>query len=131
MVTIHETNYQILLEILPNLPDMQMGDACRLTSPGYMDLTVDILYRVGDELRIALAHRYEQRGDLVPDPDMEIRVYLGDHRMAEALTYQDSRRYDVVYPKPGRVHPALKRSLNNFLNGWLNNLRQQGHAIAR
>jgi len=62
---------------------------------------------------------------------MEIRVYLIDGwSKAEALTYQDARRYDEVYPEPGKVYPLLKKSLNDFLTLWLTNLKTQGHSLA-
>ena len=43
----------------------------------------------------SLAHYYKQGGDLIPDPDMEIKVFP-EFEMAEALTYQDSFGYRKV-----------------------------------
>ena len=94
----------------------------------YMDLSVDRLSSEKEgTLRISLAHNYIQNGDLMADPDMEIRIYpaLG---AVEALTYQQDGLgiYQVVYPEPGRVYPKLKKDLNRFLNQWLSNLILQG-----
>ena len=62
---------------------------------------------------------------MIADPDMEIRIY-NDMKMAEALTYQDTYRYEEVYPQPGQVNVTLKLRLNQFLRQWLTNLQRQG-----
>ena len=51
--------------------------------------------------------------------------------MAEALIFQQAIPpiYQQVYPAPGKVIPALKRSLNSFLLTWLNNAIAQGHSF--
>ena len=79
---------------------------------------------------IAMSHSYEQNGDLMRDPDMEIRID-GPEIMpgcVEALTYRlDSLGvYHEVYPELGKVDPKRKRELNAFLCQWLNNLQDQG-----
>jgi uncharacterized protein YqiB (DUF1249 family) len=97
----------------------------KLKSGGFMDLNIDVLEVTHDSIKISLAHNYEQNGDLVPDPDMEIRIYP-DSKMAEALTFQDSRSYTMVYPEPNKINPKAKKELNHFLNFWLGNLIKQG-----
>lgn len=125
-----ERLYAQLTELIPDLTELKPGDHRKSKARGFMDLSLDVLTRSKEKMRIALAHNYEQNGDLIPDPDMEIRVYLiDDCKKAEALTYQDSRRYDAVYPQPGKVHPRLRKSLNNFLKIWLTNLKIQGHSL--
>ena len=124
--------YVQLTELIPDLTELQPGDHRKSMAPGFMDLSLNVLTRSKEELRFALSHYYEQNGDLVPDPDMEIRVYLIDGwSKAEALTYQDARRYDEVYPTPEKVIPSLKSSLNAFLAQWLTNLKNQGHSLAQ
>jgi len=103
------------------------GDHLKLKNSPYMDLNIDVL--PDDQpgaIRISMAHNFIQNGDLMADPDMEIRIY--SHGMIEALTYQlDSLGiYQVVYPAPGRVIPKRKTELNRFLNQWLSNLILQG-----
>ena len=97
-----------------------------------MDLHLDVLRRSDEELIIALAHNYRHpSGDTIPDPDMEIRIYLiPDWKKAEAMTYQDTHGYHAVYPEPGKVNVALKPMLNRFLKQWLHNLKNQGHSLA-
>ena len=112
-------------------------------SNGFMALHLDVLSRVdklvqpnqsriAGELRIALHHSYEQNGDLVPDPDMEIRVFLlQDWNKAEALTYQDAFTYREVYPEPGKVDIRAKKEMNSFLAQWLKNCIDQGHSLRK
>ena len=130
MKDIYDGIYEQLEELIPGLRDLQLGDYRKSTSRGFMDLHLDVVRRTKEELKIALAHNFGQSGDTIPDPDMEIRVYLmPDWKKAEALTYQDRYRYDAVYPEPGKVIPALKKSLNDFLTQWLKNLKVQGHIL--
>ena len=107
------------------------AESAKSKSGGFMDLNFD---RLGTRdmnsysYDIALAHNYIQNGDVMADPDMEIRIYPAG-KLAEALSFQMSNPpiYQVVYPSPGKVYPKLKRELNSFLNQWLSNCIQQGH----
>ena len=101
-----------------------------------MDLNYDNLGSRDENQRniqsydIALAHNYIQNGDVMADPDMEIRIYP-EARYAEALTYQLDGLgiFQRVYPEPGKVYPKLKKDLNQFLNQWLKNCIDQGHTF--
>lgn len=124
MNTIYQSNWAKLNRIFP---DLQSNNSHRkLTSLSMMDLNLDILSKSEDYLIIALSHYYEQNGDLVPDPDMEIRVDFAN-RIVEALTYQDSFGYQEVYPEPSKVNPDIRKDLNRFLNKWLTNILDQGY----
>ena len=74
-----------------------------------------------------MAHNYIQNGNVMADPDMEIKIHK-DLEVAEALTYQQDSLgiYQEVYPEPGKVNTRLKEELNSFLRTWLRNLEQQG-----
>ena len=103
---------------------------------GMMDLNYDHLgcrkLDLGNYVSydIALAHNYIQNGDVMADPDMEIRIYP-EIKYAEALTYQLDGLgiFQRVYPEPGKVCPRIKRELNKFLNQWLKNCIDQGHTF--
>ena len=124
-MNINERIYKELEVILGDLNDLP--EYVKMKSGGLMDLNMDRLYHKDrdGEIVIALAHNYEQNGDLIPDPDMEIRInpLL---KMAEALTYQDTYGYQEVYPVPGMVNLRNKQMLNTFLKMWLQNLKNQG-----
>jgi uncharacterized protein YqiB (DUF1249 family) len=99
----------------------------KFKAKGFMDLGFDNL---GGN-RIALSHYYEDSsGDMIPDPDMEILLHP-DTKTAEALTYNDSCLYRMVYPREGCVNPKAKKDLNDFLDQWLSNILQQGFKPAQ
>lgn len=121
--TINERIFRKLEKILGDsreIPEYQ-----KLRASGFMDLSVDRIYGDEQSVTIALSHYFKMNGDMVPDPDMEIRIYP-EMKMAEALAYQDSFGYRQVYPEPGKVDLKAKKDLNVFLNQWLSNIAEQG-----
>ena len=99
----------------------------KLKSEGYMDLSVEILEKTPEYVRISLTHYGEQNGDLMADPDMEVKIYP-KQQLAESLTFQNDYLgvYQVVYPESNKVNLTLKKELNQFLSQWLSNLKSQG-----
>jgi len=97
-------------------------------SDGFMDLCIERLSEFNGCTVVALAHYFEQNGDLVCDPDMEIAIYTQDGT-AEALSFQDQRHFARVYDEHGHKDQALADDLNRFLAFWLSNLLAQGHSI--
>ena len=121
-----------LLKLCPDLLELKPGDYRKSSSGGFMDLHLDVLEKTEHEMRISLAHNYQQNGDTMADSDMEIKVYLfSEWPKAEALTYQQDGLgiYQEVYPAPGRVYPKLKTQLNSFLDQWLTNCINQKHKL--
>jgi uncharacterized protein YqiB (DUF1249 family) len=125
--TIYERIYE-RLEAL-GIDPAHLPESAKSKAPGFMDLNLDRLETTQDSVIIALSHYFQQHGDLVPDPDMQIRM-LPAARMAEALTYQDQFSYRMVHPEPRKVDLAAKRELNSFLAKWLKNCLDQGHSFA-
>ena len=83
---IYEQNYQRLKQLVPDLDNLPTETPHRRSrSEGFMDLSFEILGRDTDGFTCAMAHYFEMNEDLVPDPDMEIRV-IPSRQMAEALT---------------------------------------------
>ena len=123
-LTIHEKIFKklekILGEEMEDLPQYQ-----QFRARGFMELNVDLLHEDKESITIALSHYFKQNGDMIPDPDMEVRIYP-DMKMAEALTYQDSFGYREVYPAPSQVYLKAKKDLNIFLNQWLSYILAQG-----
>jgi len=83
-------NYTKLLHLIPDITTRE--GAITLQSSGFMDLYLDVLYREPNRIRIALAHYYQQNGDLVPDPDMELWVYPEAQKVT-AKTFQNALVY--------------------------------------
>ena len=135
---IYERIYDALDSILPGGIEGFCSNPegyAKLKAEGYMDLNIDVQNWKEDgqkgTFRISMAHNFIQNGDVMADPDMEIRIHK-DMKMAEALTYQlDSLGiYQTVYQeRDGRqmVNPRLKKELNSFLAQWLRNIKAQGH----
>jgi len=121
--TINERIFKKLERVIGDLSELPAY--MKLRAPGFMDLGVDRLYGDEESVTIALSHHFKQNGDMVPDPDMEVRIYPSI-KMAEALTYQDSFGYQQVYTSPGQVNLKAKKDLNVFLNQWLSNIIDQG-----
>lgn len=128
MRTIYQTIYKKLLRLSPSLLALNKGDALKSKSEGYMDLNLDVLQKNSDHMVIALSHYYSANGDMIADPDMEIKIYPS-LEAAEALTYQDAFGYQVVYPDENHVIPKIKKDLNIFLNIWLRNCLRQSHSL--
>lgn len=122
-LTIHERIFRKLEKILGDLTEIP--EYQKFKAHGFMDLNVDRLHSDEESVTIALSHYFKQNGDMVPDPDMELRIYP-HMKMAEALTYQDSFGYRQIYPTPGKIDLKAKKDLNVFLNQWLSNIINQG-----
>lgn len=123
----------VKLGIINDEGTLQFKGAISLKSGAFMDLNLDDLGK--DEtgnIRFSMAHNFEQNGDIMADPDMEIRV-IPEMQSIEALTYQlDSLRiFQQVYPEPNMVDPKAKKELNNFLGTWLTNLIQQRFKLVK
>lgn len=126
--------YKKLLRLIPGLMEqLQAGEDCSGKShrEGYMDLHFDFLHKDKQGYVIALAHYYEMNGDLVPDPDMQIRI-IPEMNMAEAMTFQNLYRYDEVYVEDNgkeMVNTKMKTQLNTHLNEWLSTLISYKHSV--
>lgn len=123
----------VKLGIINDEGKLQFQDAISLKSGAFMDLNLDDLGK--DEtgnIRFSMAHNFEQNGDIMADPDMEIRV-IPEMQSVEALTYQlDSMGiFQRVYPEPNKVDPKVKKELNSFLGKWLTNLIQQRFKLVK
>lgn len=126
---VFKTIYEHLHKVVPNIDQLKVGDRLRLSAPQFMDLHVEILRREGGgRTVISLAHYFEQEGDLMADPEMEVAV-VPNLKLAEALSITQHALgiYREVYPQPGKVNIDEKKGQNDFLATWLNNLIMQGH----
>lgn len=128
---------QIYAKLIRVIPDMESRLAMgvrygKSKVNGYMDLNYDYLgSRRDGHFTIALSHNYMQNGDVVPDPDMQIRIDT-NAKTAEAMTFQNLYVYqEVLAPAtpPDPKNEKLRKELNLFLSQWLNNAIVQGHRI--
>ena len=134
--TIYTRNFDRLVKlgIIDTEGKLQFREAISIESKPYMNLNLDVLGTDKDgNILFAMAHNFEQHGDIMADPDMTIRI-IPVMRSIEALTYQlDSmgifqRVYNEDFTK---VNPKLKKELNSFLQKWLINLMQQRFKLVK
>jgi hypothetical protein len=96
----------------------------KLQAPGFMDLVIEKIW----DNRISLSHYYEQNGDLMSDPDMEL-IVDHDRETLNAATFQQDNMgiYQSAYDGDTLTDEYLAKELNGFLNQWLENIQIQGH----
>ena len=127
---IYERIYEKLFDLI-DFGKLQQEEYLKYTSKGFMDLHIDFLnYEDNEGFKIAMAHNFKLNGDIMADPDMEIRVFPKD-RMAEALTFQQDSLgiFQKVY-NDGKVDLSLKKDLNSFLDKWLINIKNQNYKLS-
>lgn len=128
--TIYYEIYNKLTKLIPNIENLEIGYCEISKAKAFMDLHLEVLSEEEHNQEtikiISLAHYCMSNGDLVSDPDIEIKIYT-QHKMAEALMYRDFLTYQVVYPKPNAVYPKFRTDLNSFLNRWLDGHLLKGY----
>ena len=126
-----------LNKVIPNLKgNLENGYVFGKSSFGdnsaLMDLSLNVIDKdESGRYTITLSHYYKDNGELIADPDMQIRIDF-ENQIAEALTYQDYLSYMQVYPmKDGKpmVDFKQKKAQNKFLTNWLSNLIKNKYQI--
>jgi uncharacterized protein YqiB (DUF1249 family) len=99
----------------------------KFSASGLMDLNVDKL----SASIIALAHNGIQNGDVMADPDVEVRIN-NEKEECEALSFQNDYLgiYQQVYPDGEKCNTKLKKELNIFLDYWLSNIIDSGYVLS-
>jgi hypothetical protein len=96
-------------------------------APGaFMAVSVECLHRSAVGTHFSVTHYYEQNGDLVPDPDVEL-LKLGSGEWVP-LAYQDARTYRraaIVEGAKLKVARGELASLVAFVNTWVQNIKEQ------
>ncbi len=122
------TLFQTIIEHL--LKSHQLLDAfqsqedfhIRFDMPGYERLVIE---RHGE--LISVAHYYEQNGDLVPDPDVELHYPSWiPTAITQALGYRREKfieRDDKTF-----VDTRFHKEVSSFLTMWAGNIKAQGWA---
>lgn len=129
-----KTNFK---RVYPFIQGMGESDNYRRFEAGecYDPFVVEYTYqedRHGNPI-FSLAHYYEQNGDLMQDPEMEIAVDFQNEEV-EPLTYQLDALgvYQTVYKTiNGKLYISerLRRELDDFLRQWLKNVLNQQYKL--
>jgi hypothetical protein len=121
------------LRLIEGLPS---GEARTIdNAPGtFMAVHIDHLRTFPAGSFYAVAHRYEQNGDLVPDPDVEFLVTDDPLRAGGKAVYPTAidqalgyRRYVELGDddRPARLDRAGQADLAAFCATWMHNIRDQ------
>jgi uncharacterized protein YqiB (DUF1249 family) len=113
--------YQSIFQKMEMMGILRVRQYVVIENPPYLPLCIDRL----DENMYAISQNPTINGEMIADPDIEIRVYPGEKR-AEPMVYQDRNERKVVYPEAGMVNLKVKNELCVFLDHWLNELLLQG-----
>ena len=123
--------FKKLCEVV-NLEKLKEEGYLKYVSSGLMDLNFDVIdfNKNTNQYLISIAHNFIQNGDVMADPDMELFVDF-KNQVVSSRTYQlDSLGIFQEVLKNGiNVNKKLKRELNFFLNGWLDNIKNQGFEL--
>jgi len=116
-------NYLKLMQIAEGIMTGRY-DYLKLKAPGFMDL---VLEKISDN-RISLSHYYEQNGDLMSDPDMEIIIDPNYEKVRAAIFQQDNLGiYQSAYNGNQLMDKGLSKELDDFLQSWLENIIAQDY----
>jgi len=137
MKMVQETNYDKMeklgiIQAVHDLADSENDSYARFQAEGYMDLIVEVIGKKNDKVLVSMAHYYQQNGDSVPDPEMEILVDF-KYRMAHAISF--SNAFGMVRSEFQEgdggvlIDPRAKKENDAFLGKWLSNLKQQGFKL--
>lgn len=124
--TVAHQNYEAIMEFASDVLTGKVQYAKYDAGECFDKLSIE---QIGPNM-IAMAHRFEQNGDLVADPDMEFEV---DHekKTLDARSFQNEvfAKYSCVIREDGSIDTRLEAELNNFANTWLRNIKMQGYKL--
>lgn len=124
--TVAHKNYEAIMEFASDVLTGKVEYAKYDAGECFDKLSIE---KIGPNM-IAMAHRFEQNGDLVADPDMEFEV---DHekKTLNARSFQNEvfAKYSCVIREDGSIDTRLEAELNNFANTWLRNIKMQGYKL--
>ena len=124
MTTLFQTNIEQLLKAHNLLEKFQSQDEfhVRFDMPHYDRLVIE---RHSD--MISVAHYFEQNGDLIPDPDVELHYPTWT---PTAITQSFGYRREKFIERGGHtlVDTRFHRDVSSFLMMWARNIQAQGWA---
>lgn len=132
------TNYRRIAKLIEGMGPC--SDYRRFTAGEcMMPLVIEFLHYSDYKGRpvYSMTHYYEQNGDLMRDPDMQIAIDA-EAGTVEPLTFQQDGwpfLYQEVYKTQadGKLtySPSLRASLDDFLWHWLQNIESQRYELQR
>jgi len=131
LMTVYESNFIKLARLIADLDDLS-ADSLRISrSSRDLDLHAEVQQREPYTTTLKLTYWFEDgRPELVPDPDLVLRVYH-DARLVEAVAGREDHRHAKLREIALRHSLELGRRWRNniMLNKWLDYLLEMGHAF--
>ena len=124
MTTQFQTVIEHLLKSHNLLDDFQLQETfhVRFDKPGYQRLVIE---RHGE--MISVAHYFEQNGDLIPDPDVELH-YPSWVPTAITQAYFGYRQKFIERDGKTFVDTRFHKEVSSILTLWARNINAQGWA---
>lgn len=124
-----ESNYQKLLQLIPNLRSLDSPAVARTAE--HPALFLEIVDRNPYTLTIELSHRFKQPISERMLPALEIRIYL-DAQLAEVIRDHDRPAASQAHPDPAQSVAIrdYKWRLNYFLQKWLDHCLNSEYRFA-
>lgn len=126
LMSLYESNYIRLGWLIQDLTNV--ADSAISSVPGDCPLHLQVAERSRYTTTLLLTYRFEQQGESIADPDLQIRVYH-DACLAEVQSCARWHRHS----KLEAIRSALARDLgdrwlrNVMLNKWLEYCVERGH----
>jgi len=124
MTTLFQSTIEHLLKIHNLLEDFHQQDSfhVRFDKTGYQRLVIE---RHGE--LISVAHYFEQNGDLVADPDVELHYPTW---VPTAITQAFFGYRQKFFERDGKtfVDTRFHKEVSSFLTLWARNIKAQGWA---
>lgn len=130
-MTVYESNFIKLARLVADLDDLSAESLRISRSPRDLDLHAEVQQREPYTTTLKLTYWFEDgRPELVPDPDLVLRVYH-DARLVEAVAGREDHRHAKLREIALRHSLELGRRWRNniMLNKWLDYLLEMGHAF--
>lgn len=126
LMSLYESNYIRLASLVPGLHTIEGVHVSRVTGDCALHLAVDERSRYTTTIR--LTYVFDDAGQPLADPDLQIRVYH-DARLAEVQACARWHRHSLLEALRSQLALALgDRWLRNvMLNKWLDYCFERGH----
>lgn len=127
---LYESNFVRLHWIVDDL--RRLPEQSRSEAPDDLPLHLSVIERCPYTTTLRLTYWFEERGALLPDPDLTVRVYH-DAGLAEAMACRRLHIHRALKAFDTRPGDELSRRWlrNNMLNKWLEYCAEHGHRFAR
>jgi uncharacterized protein YqiB (DUF1249 family) len=128
LMALYEDSYQRLLQLLPER-DFPFSNAIS-RSPLDRELHFRVIDRSRYTVTLNLSYRFEEAGEVLVEPDVDIRVYR-DAALAEALRVGPHAHCPVLHDLDRELGPMIQGrwGRNLMLNKWLMYLIGNGHGF--